>query len=253
MPAAGGASLPCAGFAGVPGAASKAWHASRAAPSDQRGTSAATSFEAGSPPARRRRATAERRTSSCANSGPILNLSSGEVCSSPSRRSPSSAAGLTDRRGTGRHRRQPPSRAHRPGHHRPGHSRRRHDHDPRIQRLHPVRPAGHRRDRHRPGRRRPARRLPPAHHPRPRPHAPVRPRQLVAARLAGPHLPHLSIEPAAEPAAEPSALPAPHPPARSRTARQPGSGPRDDPGQPAHGSHPAGCADSRTASASWQS
>ncbi len=99
--------------------------------------------------------------------------------------------------------RQPPGRADRPGHHRPGHHRRRHHHDPGVQRVHPLRPAGHRRDRHRPGRRGPARRLPPAHPPRPRPHAPDRTRELVAARLAGPRSPapvHRTLHPAARPA-----------------------------------------------------
>jgi hypothetical protein len=63
---------------------------------------------------------------------------------------------------------------------------------------------GHRRDRPRPGRRRPARRLPAAH----RPHAPIRPRQLVAARLAGPRPPapvhrtrHRTTHPAPHPPA----------------------------------------------------
>ena len=41
------ASLPCKGFAGVSGAASRAWHASRAAPSDQRGTPAADQLGGG--------------------------------------------------------------------------------------------------------------------------------------------------------------------------------------------------------------
>ena len=85
--------------------------------------------------------------------------------------------------------RQPPGRAHRPGHHRPRHHRRRHHHDPGVQRVHPLRPASRRRDRPRHGRRGPARRLPPAHPPRPRPDAPVRARELVAARLARPRTP----------------------------------------------------------------
>ena len=80
---------------------------------------------------------------------------------------------------------------------------------------------------------------------RPRPHAPVRPRQLVAARLAGPHPPapvHRTRRRTHPP------RPALHPRARSRTARQPGSGPRADPpasprpaqpsGQAAGGQHP---------------
>jgi len=97
--------------------------------------------------------------------------------------------GLPHPRRMGRNRRQPPGRAHRPGHHRPGHHRRRHHHDPGVQRVHPLRPASRRRDRPRHGRRGPARRLPPAHPPRPRPHAPVRTRELVAARLARPRAP----------------------------------------------------------------
>ena len=70
----------------------------------------------------------------------------------------------------------------------------------------------HRRVRHRPGGRGPARRVRPAHRPGPRPDAPVRPRELVAARLAGPPpLPHLSIEPATQPPAQPGARQRPHP------------------------------------------
>ncbi len=97
--------------------------------------------------------------------------------------------GVPDSRGMGRHRRQPSGGARWPGQHRPGHHRRGHHHDLRVQRVHPVRPADHRRVRSRPGRRGPARRLHPAHRRSPGPDAPVRPRELVAARLAGPHPP----------------------------------------------------------------
>ena len=78
------------------------------------------------------------------------------------------------------------SRAHRADRDRPGHHRRGDDHDLRVPDVLLHGPAGRRRVRHRAGRRGRAGRVHPAHRAGSRGNAPVRQRQLVAARLAGP-------------------------------------------------------------------
>ena len=96
------------------------------------------------------------------------------------------------------HTREQPARGHhRPGLDRPGDHRRRDHHDLRVPGLRVRRPAGHRRVRHRPGERRVHRRVHPAYGTRPGADAPVRQRELVAARSGWTGcLPHLSVEPA---------------------------------------------------------